>query len=104
MTIDNDALAVQIEDLKQCAEGNRRALRGYDGEIGLVGKVAGLETSIFTLKTSDLPHMEGRIMTAIKTQAEKNVTWPSLGKGLVAPIGVAVITAVLVSVIHSIFF
>jgi hypothetical protein len=48
--------------------------------------------------------MEGRIMTAIKTQAEKNVTWPSLGKGLVAPIGVAVITAVLVSVIHSIFF
>lgn len=104
MTIDNDALAVQIEEVKKCAEENHRALRGFNGGVGLVGKVDGIEKAISNLKASDLPQMEARLKDEMKKNQEKSVTWPGLAKGLAQPVTVAVIISIVVTLINKVFF
>lgn len=104
MTVDNDALAIQIKVVKESSEENHRTLRGHDGEVGLVAKVDAIGTSVDSLKTNDLPHMEKRIMLAIKTQADKNITWLSLVKGLAVPVTIAVIISVTITLINKFFF
>lgn len=100
----HDVLLEQIKEVKNCAEENHRTLRGFDGDIGLVGKVDGIDKSITNLKDNDLPHMESRIMLAIKTQGDKNITWPSLLKGLAAPVTIAVIISVVITLVTKFFF
>lgn len=104
MTIDNDALALQIAEVKLCSEENRRTLRGSNSDQGLCGKVDSIDQSLDTLKDNDLPHMEERIMLAIKTQGDKNVTWPSLLKGLLAPVSIAVVISVVITLVNKFFF
>ncbi len=101
---EHDVLLQQIKEVKDCSEENHRTLRGHDGEVGLVAKVDAIDTSIANLKTNDLPHMEERLTLAIKTQAEKNVTWPALAKGLVQPVTIAVIISVVITLIGKFFF
>jgi hypothetical protein len=104
MTVDNDALAREIEVIKKCSAENYRTLRGKDGDVGLVAKVEAIGTSVESLKNSDLPQMEDRIVLAMKTQADKNITWPSLLKGLLAPVTIAVIISVAVTLVTKFFF
>jgi hypothetical protein len=104
MTSEFDALASQIEEVQRCSKENHRALRGSNGEVGLVGKVGGIEKSIDNLKQSDLPLMEARLMVEIKKLQEKSVLWPVLARGLVAPVTLAVIISVVITLINRFFF
>lgn len=101
---DDKTLRIELEHVKKCADQNNRALYGSNGDTGLLSDVADLKKTVDRIATNDLPHMKEDIMDELSKLQEKAVQWPSLGKGLVAPILIAVITALLVTGLHRIFF
>lgn len=98
------AIEVQLEDLQERAKQNQRALYGFDNEAGLIAKVDSIAKDLNKVVSNDIPHLEKDILKVIALLEEKSVTWPKLGKGLVGPVVVAVITALLVTFLHSLLF
>ena len=101
---DDKVLQNELDNVKNCSAENHRALYGHNGEIGLVGKVELIQRDLNKIVTNDLPHLEKDMLKVIKILEERSVTWPSLGKGLIQPVVVAVLTAVLVTWLHSVLF
>lgn len=94
----------EIDEIKKSVAQNNRALRGSNGDPGLVAEVRELSHNFDRLVENDLPHMKDDILDEIKKLHDKSITWPALGKGLVGPIIISVITALLVTGLHRIFF
>ena len=107
--------AEDLDDIKRSVRENTRAIRGYNGDPGLVGDVGTLRKDVAEIKINHLPHiqkniqaipekcknevkvemgmMEVRIMAAIEkklTERTKNI-W----KDWIAPIAFPVITTAL---------
>lgn len=89
------SISAEIEATKKVSEQNRRALYGTNGVPGLITDVKLLQKSIDKIATNDLPHLKTELMDEIAKLQEKTVMWPSLGKGFIAPIFMAVIIAVI---------
>lgn len=107
---DDKALAAELKNLTKAVdknssgiEQNNRALRGYNGTPGLVSDVTNLKEDVATMKDEVLPHMKDEILKEIKTLSEKTVLWPVLGKAG-GNIITAVVTALIVTLLHSWFF
>ena len=91
---DDKAIQVELEATKRVSEQNNRALYGTNGVPGLITEVQLLKKAVEEIATNDLPHMKTDLLDEIGKLQEKTVMWPSLGKGFLAPILMAVIIAV----------
>lgn len=101
---DDKGLQSELGEVKKAIEQNNRALRGFDGEPGLVAQVRELQNTVCRLMTNDLPHMKDDLISEIKKLQEKSVMWPSLAKNFAGPIMVSIITALLVTLLHKLLF
>lgn len=108
--VTNRDLDEKLEKLEECAAENYRALRGSNGEVGLVGRVASLEEKVDKIISNDLPHLKEEILKELtnfralyekdqQSATEKNVQWPRLAEKFLFPIILAVMTAVVVALI-----
>lgn len=79
--MDLETIADKLDDIENCVQANNRALRGYDGEVGLVAKVEMLEK---------------KLDAKLEQLAEKSVTWPFLLQSMALPIMVAILITVLI--------
>lgn len=95
----------EMEELKRTVDSIDRCLRGgHDNEPGLVAQVRELQSTMLRIMSNDLPHLRTDILEEIKKLQEKSVMWPSLGKNFAAPIIIAVITAIIVTLLNGILF
>jgi len=97
----NEQLATQIAELKTVVTDSSRALRGYNGEIGVVARVASLEKLLEKIMTNDIPHLRQDILHELEVykectevKSERNVTWPSLLFNFMLPVALGVLIAV----------
>ncbi len=74
--MEDQELERRLKTIENCSKENNRALRGYDGEIGLVARVE----LIYKLLDNDLKHLTA-----------KTVTWPWLLEKLLLPVSMALI-------------
>lgn len=103
MTADKATLTA-LEVVRQLVDANYRALRGHDDYPGLIAKVDELSKEVRRITTNDIPHLKAELLDEIRELQEKSVTWPGLGKGLLGPVFVSIVTAILVTLAHRIFF
>jgi hypothetical protein len=64
MTTHDENSAIIQEMLAEVKE-NRRTLRGYNGDAGLVAKVINIESALNTMMNNHLPHMQADLMNEI---------------------------------------
>jgi hypothetical protein len=91
---DDKAIQAELEANKKISEENRRALYGSNNTPGLITEVKLVKKSVDKIATNDLPHMKTELMNEISKLQEKTVLWPSLGKGFLAPVTMAIIIAI----------
>lgn len=97
------SLCEKVDNNSAGIEQNNRALRGYNNTPGLVADVKSLSVQVQSLKEETIPHMKDDILKEIKVLQEKTVLWPVLGK-VGGNIITAVVTAILITGLHAIFF
>lgn len=103
MTADLQAIQKSVNANTAGIEQNNRALRGYNGNPGLVADVKSVAEQVQILKDETIPHMKDDILKEIKILQEKTVLWPVLGK-VGGNIITAIVTALLITGLHAIFF
>jgi len=74
----------RLSNIEECGKQNNRALRGYDGEIGLIARVE----LIHKLIDNDLKHL-----------MEKTVSWPFLMERFFVPVALALVIGYLLYVL-----
>jgi len=101
---DDGRIEEKLASVGKCSDECHRALYGHNGETGLISEVRSVAKDVTKIMTNDLPHLEADMLKVITLLEEKSVTWPGLAKGLVTPIVIAVITSVIVTVLHGLLF
>jgi hypothetical protein len=101
---DNKSLKVELDLVKKCSEQNNRALYGKNGEAGLIADVTSIKQTVEKIVTNDLPHLRTDLLKEIEDLKEDSWTWRGFRKEVASPIAIAIVTAVLVTVLHNIFF
>lgn len=96
----NAELGTRLETVEDCVKQNNRALRGKNGEGGMVQKLGVMHTEMTAIKTilnNDITHLKTLLELRLETQEEKAVNWIEIAKGWIVPILLSLITAILVT-------
>lgn len=96
-------LKEDIREVFDLAKQNQRTLRGSNGDKGLVTQVETIAKSVEAIVNTHLPTMKKELLAEIQKDREKNVTFPGLAAWF-SPVVSGLIVAILVSVIHALFF
>lgn len=90
-------LPERIVQLEAMVQDCSRAIRGYDGDPGIIGRLSTLESLFDRFVSNDFPHMKEELMEKLADAQKESLQWRPIWKEFVAPIIVAVITALLIS-------
>ncbi len=96
----NEELGARLEIVEDCVKQNNRALRGKNGDGGMVQKLGIMHTEMKAIKTilnNDITHLKTLLELRLETQEEKAVNWIEIAKGWIVPILLSLITAILVT-------
>lgn len=96
----NEELGARLEIVESCVKQNNRALRGKNGDGGMVQKLGVMHTEMCAIKTilnKDITHLKNLLELRLETQEEKAVNWIEIAKGWIVPVLLSVITAILVT-------
>ena len=103
----DEALDERLGKIEGCVAANDRALRGYDGEPGLVADIARVEDkvdNIHKLLANDLEHACESICKdiqllrqSVETRDEQTVKWAYLRNKFFVPVLTSVVTALVIA-------
>lgn len=81
----------EIDNVKESVDRNTRALRGGNGDGGLIGRIIKIETTCMARGTaSQIEHAN---------LAEKNVDWIQITKGIILPVSVSILGSIVTAII-----
>jgi hypothetical protein len=97
--MDDDGLEKRLARIEKCVDENSRAIRGHNSQVGMASRLWAVESTITKLVENDLPHMKNELLVEIKKLQDDSFSWNKVGKELVGPVIVAIVTALLVAAI-----
>lgn len=100
---DGKEIKEQLKELKEAVKQNDRALRGSNGNAGLVADVRILREHVKSICDVELPALKEDVLDEISKLQVKAVLWPNLFRGILGPISVAVLTTILVAIVEAVF-
>jgi hypothetical protein len=92
----NEELSLRLKKVENCVEQNNRALRGTNGDGGIVQKINVMAVEVKSIKTtleSQISHLGELIETKMSFQEKKSVSWIEVAKSMILPIILSIITA-----------
>lgn len=93
---DTDEVKKRLDRIEKCVDENNRALRGHNGEPGIVAQVATMVVKVETLKTlltNDMNHIKESIEQRDKYEHERLLSWSYVRDNALVPVIISLSTA-----------